>query len=291
MNKNFYNEIIDKLEQLIKKEYFVLFLLGLLTVLIIIVSIFALLSLFELVAYSKSIVRTILFLIFVFISLASLGYLVIIPLLKYFNVFKNRDYYNSASKVGIYFPEVKDDLINALQLVSTHKSNTFYSTVLLDAAFKNVYERTKPIQFASIVDFKKVKKLSVYFFSLFAFCVFLFVLIPGLQAASNRLIDFNQEFIPPAKFYFEVLPGNSEVTKGDDVEFIIRVKGKTLKKVFLLTREESETNFKEQELQKDSLGNYRYSIQQLRSSLNYFAFAEDIKSEEYKIKVIESLYY
>ena len=82
MNKNFYNEIIDKLEQLIKKEYFVLFLLGLLTVLIIIVSIFALLSLFELVAYSKSIVRTILFLIFVFISLASLGYLVIIPLLK-----------------------------------------------------------------------------------------------------------------------------------------------------------------------------------------------------------------
>ena len=227
------------------------------------------------------------FFVLLLVSIGSLGYLVLLPLLKYFNVFRNRDYYHSAKKVGSFFPEVKDDLLNALQLVSIDKTNSLYSTSLLDAAFKNVYERAKPIKFESIVDLSKVKKLAIYFFSLLAFCVLLFAFVPGLQAASNRLVNFNQEFIPPAKFYFEVYPGNTELTKGENVDFVIRVKGEIPKKVFLFTREESQTNFEEIELKIDSLGEYKFTIQQLRSSLLYFAKAEDVQSEEFQIKVID----
>jgi hypothetical protein len=101
------------------------------------------------------------------------------------------------------------------------------------------------------------------------------------------LINFNHEFIAPAKFYFEVFPGNAEVTKGENVDFVIRVKGEVPKKVFLLIREESQTNFEEHELLKDSLNNYKFTIQQLRSTLYYYASAEDIRSEDYQIKVID----
>lgn len=111
--------------------------------------------------------------------------------------------------------------------------------------------------------------------------------IPDLRAASNRLLNFNQEFIPPAKFYFEVLPGNTEITKGEGVDILIKVKGESPKKVFLLKREEDQTNFIEHELKPDSTGNYNFNIQQLRSSLFYFAKAEDISSEEFQIKVID----
>lgn len=287
MNTSFYKEIINKLEALIKKEYYALFLVGLLIALIIIVGAFTLFSLFELVAYSKSIIRTILFFTLILLTISSISYLIILPLLKYFNVFRNRDFYYSANKVGKYFPEIKDDLINALQLVSSDNDNSLYSASLLDAAFKNVYERAKPIKFESIVDFSKAKKLSMYFLLSFVFCVLLFVFVPGLQAASNRLVNFNQEFIPPARFYFEVYPGNDEITKGENVDFVIRVKGEVPKKVFLLTREESQTSFEEHEIQKDSVGEYKFSIQQLRSSLYYYASAEDIQSEEYQIKVID----
>jgi hypothetical protein len=127
----------------------------------------------------------------------------------------------------------------------------------------------------------------MYFISLFVFCVLLFAFVPGLQAASNRLVNFNQEFIPPARFYFEVYPGNNEISKGENVDFVIRIKGETPKKVFLLTREESQTNFEEHELKKDSVGDYKFSVQQLRSSLYYYASAEDIQSEEFQIKVID----
>ncbi|HEX9250829.1 MAG TPA: DUF4175 family protein [Ignavibacteriaceae bacterium] len=287
MNTSFYKEIISKLELLIKKEYFSLFLLGLFTALIIIISAFTLFSLFEFVTYSKVIIRTILFFIFLLIALGSISYLIIVPLLKYFNLFGIRDYFYSANKVGKYFPEIKDDLLNAMQLVSSDKTKTIYSIELLDAAFKNVYERSKPIKFESIADFNKVKIIAKYFVLIIVFCALVFALVPGLQAASNRLLSFNQEFIPPAKFYFEVYPGNSEVTKGENVDFVIRVKGEIPQKVFLLTRELSQTNFEENELKLDSLGNYRFTIQQLRSSLLYFAEAENVQSEEFEIKVID----
>ena len=287
MNTGFYKEIIAKLETLIRKEYSELIIRGMVISLIIGVASFLLFSFAELIGYTNSIARTILFFVFVVILIASVGYSILIPLLKYFDVFKNRNYQLSANKVGKFFPEIKDDLINALQLVSSNKSNSLYSSSLLDAAFKDVYERSKPIKFESIVDFTKVKKLFRSFLLLLVSAIILFILVPGLQAASYRLLNFNQEFIPPAKFYLEVLPGNSEITKGENVDFLIKVKGEIPKKVFLLTREEAQTNFEEHELKIDSLGNYRFSIQQLRSSLIYFAKVEDVSSEEYQIKVID----
>ena len=225
MNSGFYKEIINKLELLIKKEYTALFLVGLVITLIIVFAGFTLFSLLELTGNFKSVIRTILFFVFILAAIGSISYLIVLPLLKYFNVFKKWDYFYSAAKVGKHFPEIKDDLLNAMQLVSSDKTSTIYSPNLLDAAFKNVYERAKPIRFESIVDFTKVKKLAIYLLSVFVFCALLFAFVPGLQAASNRLVNFNQEFIPPAKFYFEVYPGNAEVTKGENVDFVIRVKG------------------------------------------------------------------
>ena len=153
MNSGFYKEIIAKLETLIRKEYSELIIRGIIFSLIIGISAFVLFSFVEWIGFTKSIVRTILFLVLLIILIASIGYQILLPLLKYFNVFQNRNYQQSACKVGRFFPEIKDDLLNALQLVSTDKSNSIYSTSLLDAAFKNVYERSKPIRFESIVDF------------------------------------------------------------------------------------------------------------------------------------------
>jgi hypothetical protein len=251
MNTSFYKEIISKLELLVKKEYFALLLFGLFAALIITIGTFTVFSLVEMISYFNSTIRTVLFFVFLLISIGAISYLIVLPLLKYFNVIGGRNYFYSANKVGKYFPEIKDDLLNAMQLVSSDKSKTIYSTALLDAAFKNVYERAKPIKFESIVDFSKVKKLAKYFIFYLLF-VHLFLFVPGLQAASNRLVNFNQEFIPPAKFYFEVYPGNDEITKGENVDFVVVIKGEVPKKVFLLTREESQTNFEEHELQKDS---------------------------------------
>jgi hypothetical protein len=287
MNTAFYKEIINKLERLIRKEYLILFLTGLLISLIIIITAFTFFSFVELTLNFSSAIRTILFFSFLIVTIFTIVYLIIIPLAKYFNLLGRRDYFYYAKQVGSFFPQIKDDLLNALQLVSPAKDNVFYSTSLLDAAFKDVYNKSKSIDFESIINFTKVKKSALYFFSVFGFCVLLFFTFPGLITASNRFINFSQEFVPPARFYFEIFPGNAEITKGDNVDILIKISGEVPKAVKILTREESQTNFSEYEIQKDSTDNYKFTIQQLRSNLFYYATAEEVESERFEIKVID----
>lgn len=287
MNTIFYKEIITKLESLIRKETLELLLRGLIVSLIIILSCFTFLSFIELIAYSNSVYRTVLFFSFLIFVTAILIYLIVLPLLKYFNVFNNRDYLHTAKKVGYSFPAIKDDLINALQLISSDETKNVYSVSLLNHAFEKVYERVQSIKFESIVEFSKVKKLAIQFLALIVIFVLLFVFIPGLLAASNRIVHYSAEFTSPARFYFSVQPGNASITKGEKVEFLVKVEGEVPNAVYLNLREEAQTKFEENEIKKDSLGIYRFSIQQLRSNLFYYASADGIESERYEITVID----
>ena len=91
MNSGFYKEIIAKLETLIRKEYSELIVRGIIISLMIGIGVFVLLSFIEWIGYTKSAVRAILFLVLILTLIAAAGYQIIIPLLKYFNVFKNRN--------------------------------------------------------------------------------------------------------------------------------------------------------------------------------------------------------
>ena len=111
--------------------------------------------------------------------------------------------------------------------------------------------------------------------------------IPGLQAASYRLVNFSKEFISPPKFTFEVSPGNTQVTKGQDVAIKIRVNGEKPKDVFLALKDIDQTNFDLQELKADSLGIYSFERRSIRNTFNYYATAENISSDEFRIEVID----
>jgi len=287
---NYYKEILSKLEKLDKKEQAFVTLLGLFLSLIISVLLIASFSFLEMLFNHSSLLRTIIFSIIVIVPAASIGFLFIRPLVRYFDFFSKRDHYKTAGKVALYFPQVKDDLLNAMQLVSIGEGSAksgFYSTGLIDASFKNVYERTRDIRFDSVVDFKKAKELFIYFLSVFVIASLLFIFVPGMQAASYRLINYNQEFIPPQKYSFEVIPGNSEVTKGEDVKISIKVNGGIPSSVYLSIKEEDKTDFENQKLSADTTGIYNFSYKSARSSFKYFAFAEESQSEEYTIEVID----
>ena len=79
------------------------------------------------------------------------------------------------------------------------------------------------LRFDSIVSFKKAKELLLYATGITVFAALLLLVVPGLAEASGRLLNFNTEFVPPAKFFFEVQPENVLVTKGDDVFISVKV--------------------------------------------------------------------
>ena len=284
---SYYKEIINKLEKLTKREYILIASLGIQTSILLSIIVFTVFVFFEMAGHFSSNVRTILFFIFLVISIGSFLYLFALPLFKYFNIFRKTNYHKTADKIGRNFPSIKDDLLNAMQLVSVDNSKYKYSEKLINAAFLNIYEKTKQIKFESIVNFKKAKDYLFYFGAVIIFCLALFIFVPGLQAASSRLIDFNREFVPPQKFTFSVQPGNQQVTKGEEVTISININGEKPKDVYLAVKDTEQTGFEYNLLKPDSTGNYQYRIKAVRNSFKYFASAEDIKSKIFSIDVID----
>lgn len=283
---SYYKEIVERLELTDRKEYLRLILLGLLKTGLIGVVLFTVFSIAELAGNFSSLMRTILFFVLLFVVFASLLFNVTVPFFKYFKVFTQRNYFKTAEKVGFHFSEIKDDLKNAMQLVNTDGS-LLYSSSLIEAAFKAVYDKTKSFRFDSVVDFSSLKKPTIQLLSSLIIAVLFFLIIPGLTEASGRIIQFSREFIPPARFQFEISPGNAEVTKGSTFEIFVKIRGDKPSNVNLFTKEDEQTEYSNIRLTADSLDNYVYEIKSVRSSFNYYLSADEIESDKFRIDVVD----
>jgi len=283
----YYSEVLKKLEGFIRKEKLHLILFGVQAFLAIVLISFSFFSFLELIANFSSIFRTILFLIFILLSVGLLFFLILKPLIKYISNIGSDAYFYAAEKVGENFPEVKDELINTMQLVSENKKGNLYSGNLIDAAFNKVFERVKNLDFKSLIKFDNAKKILPYFGATALICFAIVFFIPGMTTASYRLLNFNEEFVPPSKFVFEISPGSKEITKGDDVEINVKVKGSKPNTVYLASRKEEEADFNDVELKADSNGRYSFKMNSVKSSFKYFAEADGFSSDYYEILVID----
>ena len=285
--KSYYKEIINKIDNLSKRESLELCLVGIQLSIIGIVQVFIAITILEMLGNFSSNIRTILMLFFLIISFGLIGYLVVHPTLKYLKIIKRENHFFYAKKIGDFFPVIKDDLLNAVQLAEGTTGSNLYSVALKDAAFQQVYFKTNSLNFSAIINFGSAKKLFKFFFGSILIGIVLLFFIPGLNAASFRLLNFNKEFIPPAKFNFIISPGNKEITKGQNVKITARISGSKPTTVSLGIKYFEQTDYEFKILSADSTGIYSFSIPTLRSSFDYFIKAEDIESENYKITVID----
>ncbi|MBI5731178.1 MAG: hypothetical protein HY963_08580, partial [Ignavibacteriales bacterium] len=245
---------------------------------------FLVLILLEAVGNLSSDIRTILFYSFLIVTVLTIGLYVAFPFIKDFIYYVNPDYVKTAGKVGAHYQEIKDELANAVQLIN--ENNVNYSNQLVDAAFKNVYSKTEKLNFNTVVDFTSTKKLWKLYITTFIATIILVFFVPSLHSAAIRFLNYNKNYTPPPKFVFEIVPGNKELTKGDNITITIKAVGEQPKEIYLLQKSEEQTDFSEKILSPDSLGIFTLYINNVKNSLEYFATAENITSEKYKISVI-----
>ena len=158
----YYREVIGKLEKYCKKKYLAVIFIGIQFILMIALVVIAIFSLLEIAANFNSSARTVLFYIGATIVGGLTVYLLLIPLLQYFNFLRKESYHEVAESVGKHFPDVKDELLNSMQLVSSESDKEMYSKGLIDGAFQNIYNRVKNLKFENAINFDKVKSTSFY---------------------------------------------------------------------------------------------------------------------------------
>ncbi|MEI7812865.1 MAG: DUF4175 family protein [Ignavibacteria bacterium] len=285
--QQFYKEIIKKFDRMTRREYASLSLSGIQMALIFILPMALCFALLELAGDLSAGVRTGMFFVFLIISFALLLCLFIYPALKYSRLFNPKDHNATARKVGRMFPAVKDELLNAIQLVSLNDGRTVYSESLVDAAFGQVYYKTQSVEFADAVSFAKPKQLVAYSLAVIIIVASFFVFLPGLSSAGMRIINFNRGFIQPAKFIIKVTPGDMEITRGGDVLIKATIYGAKPHEVNLFVKYAEQAEFEIKTLTADSTGDYSFEIPATRSSFKYYVIAEDVKSHDYSVTVVD----
>ena len=116
VNNSNYNQLIDKLDQFIRKYYINKLIKGSLYTIAIVLGLFLLFNVSEYYFYFSTGVRKLFFYSFLLSTLAGFAYWVINPLVRYFKLGQTISHEDAAMIIGDHFGDVKDKLINILQL-------------------------------------------------------------------------------------------------------------------------------------------------------------------------------
>jgi hypothetical protein len=280
-----YDEILKKLARFENKRLLAELAWGGQIVAITSMLLFTFFAFLEYLFFFSPGVRSVFYYTWLGITCGSIVHFVLTPLYRrYFIVAANP--VRSALEAGSYFPQVKDDLMNVMQLVKVSDRRGF-SEKLVVAAFDDIYDRIKELEFGSAVSFKKAKKLLIFTLISFILSGGSFTFSSGMKDAGLRIIDHNKQFVPPQKYSFEIKPGDIEVAKGDSVMISVIVSGPAAKSLELYHKDDSQPAFIKEVIKAGKDGSFSFIIPSVKYSTEYYAAIEDSKSITYKLTVTD----
>lgn len=285
----FYQEILRKLKALRMKEEKEQILSGALLFVLGFIGIILLAVVAEAVFHLGVGVRTAIAWFIIVASSIAFFSLVGVPLLRLIGLLKGTNDETLAKKVGNRFPSIKDRLLNLLQLHREKAGGkTLYSPDLIDAAFLDLRDEVSRLDFRLAIGFERAKRMGklTALFAGGALLLFLAFPTPLLDAA-DRLVHFRQEFVVPPSLRFVIEPGNAEVVRGENVRLSITVEGNPVDNISLLIRQEGEVRYDRTVLKKNMSGEFSHEIPSIKQSIEYYAEAQNVTSDRYRITVVD----
>lgn len=273
-----FKSIESKLEAFVSKYYKNQLLRGIIFFIAIGLSYFLLSLLIEYFLWLNPVGRTVLFWSFILVETFLFFKLICIPLARLFKLSKGIDFTQASLLIGEHFPEVKDKLINTLQLKSQDNS---------ELALASIAQRGKelePIPFTLAIDYRKnAKYLKWAIIPLLIFTIGNFWIGTNTFSSSyTRLVNYNQAYAPPAPFSFLL---SSDLKAIENEPFILR----------LQTRGEQIPQNVQLHLgnqifimKNDQGGNFSYLIDQPCQDLSFYFTANDVESRRYTLNVIRT---
>lgn len=186
-------------------------------------SVFLLFSVLEYAGNFSSSVRTGLFYSYLAIAGFSLVKWVGLPIKQLLNLDKELSDEEAAKQIGEYFPDIKDKLLNTIQLATV--SNNENSLIAASIAQRS--KEIKDIPFSNAIKIGENKK---YFnkYMLIPLVLFFLVFIgynKEFKNSTNRILKHDQEFIPKAPFEFVFINDSTEVFRGEPYTVKVKFKG------------------------------------------------------------------
>ena len=275
-----YISLIEKLDAFIRKYYRNQALRGSIIASGIITVGFLILTSIEFLGRFGVLTRTILFWGFtVLVAVVILG-MVIVPLLKLFRLGKVISHEDASRIVGDHFPEVRDKLLNTLQL--SDQINAGAQSGNNDLLIASVDQKTSelsPIAFTKAIDLNENIKYLKYALGPIVLLIAILVWRPLMVSEStDRLINHRTSFETPAPFIYEVVSMPLKAPKGESFNFIVRIVGSSIPSTVFL--KEDGNKYRMEHLTGDL---FRYTFTSLRQDADFKCSANGWESPVYTL--------
>ncbi|MCW5922368.1 MAG: DUF4175 domain-containing protein [Saprospiraceae bacterium] len=281
MLKDNYSLLIEKLDAFIRKFYINQLLRGALYTVGSVLGLFILLNVAEYYLYFSTGVRTFLFWGFALLSGAALYRWVALPLMHYFHLGKVISHEQAAQIIGAHFTDVKDKLLNILQL--KHQSNNAIYADLINASINQKSEEIKLVPFTAAIDLGKNRKYLRYALPPVLLLLFLFLGAPNIiREGSMRLWNSTTKFEKPAPFKFLVQTDSLKAVQFSDFLLKVKVEGSALpNEVFI------NLGNVQYRLTKEAANEFSYKFANVQKDTDFRLFSSGIESRDYTLEVLK----
>jgi hypothetical protein len=275
-----YDLLIAKINEFTQKFYLNKLLRGSIYASAVILGLY--LFLFVLIYYANPAVgiKTFLFFSFLIISLACIGLWVIKPTLAYFKLSKNMSLEHASHLIGAHFFDVKDRLLNTLQLQALADRSPQNNQLMLAGIDQKISE-LRPIPFAKAINLNDNRKHVKYILLPLGLILCIGIIAPAiLKDGTNSLIRYNEEILPKAPFTFELLNKSLVITQGDDLNLKLQLKGNEFPQDVYL-----EDGINTYKLTKENISQFSYTFKNVQQSKTLRFTGGGFKSSSFLIDV------
>lgn len=276
-----YNQLISKLDSFIRKYYINQLIRGSLYTIAVVLGLFLLFNILEYYFYFSTGVRKLFFYSFITTTILGFVYWVVSPLIRYFKLGKTISHEEAAVIIGQHFVDVKDKLINILQLKK--QSSQVTSAELIYASIEQKTNNIKLIPFQKAIDLEKNKKYLRYALPPFLLLIFLLFAAPSIiKEGTNRLIHNDQKFAKAAPFSFFVAQDALKVIQYQDYHLSVKIDGSVLPNEVFVTIDDFQYK-----MDKKDATTFEYDFRNVQKNLEFTLNAGTVNSIPFTLEVLE----
>lgn len=270
--------IYEKIGQFRRKYYINLVLKGIIISLTALLSYFLIVNALEYSFRFGTALRAFLLITLVLGAIGAMTHFVFTPLYKLLNSKIGIDNEQAARKIGDFFPEISDKLLNLIQLSSSQETNE-----LANAGISQKSEQLSQYQFDQAVEIKSNRKYLRYLAIPTALIILVLIISPSfITNSTTRIVKFNEDFREKAPFSFVMDNELSQAFRNENVDITVRLEGLAIPENVYL--EDKKRRLK---LNKISSGVFSYTFKKIQQSKTFNFEAAGFKSSTHKLEVVD----
>ncbi|RZL47983.1 MAG: hypothetical protein EOP00_10430 [Pedobacter sp.] len=277
---NNYDLLIAKINEFTQKFYLNKLLRGSIYAAATILGLYLCLFVSVYYAHPGTTTKTFLFFSFLLISLIAIGFWIIKPALAYFKLGKTISLEQASNLIGNHFFNVKDRLLNTLQLKALADNSPQNSSLILAGIDQKIGD-LRPIPFANAINLNDNRRHIKFILLPLAIIIFIAIIAPAiLREGTDSFIRYNEEILPKSPFQFDILNKNLTVTQGDDLTIKLQLKGDEFPQDVYL--EDGANTYK---LEKENISHFNYTFKNIQKNKTLRFFGGGFNSSSFVIDV------